>query len=180
MSLKLRRDPVSVPATEDRELTTSAEALTLVLDALCREQEHLLELCEAHERAIRAADSSEMARVSAERGRVVGQIGALEERRRVCVRPWAAQRVATVAAMAAWLPAEVSEPLLRAATTLRGLIVRVRERHGAIADLSRRVGDHLSGVTRAVARAASGHGGYSRFGQAVGAAGPVSTLDVRR
>lgn len=162
------------------ELVACASRLADVLEAMCEQQRTLLTLAEEHLRAVRLADAVAIAHLSQQRSMAVGQLEALERERSRCVGPWRAERVATVAAIASRVPGELGSRLSLVASELRKLIGEVQARHEQVKDVTRRVAEHLAGVTRSMVQARSVHGAYSRFGRAVPVAASPGTLDLRR
>lgn len=140
------------------------DRLDAMLHSLVVEHETLLDLTHEHRDAVASADMNKLKAVIDQTGEVIGRVHRVEsERQRLIARPDG--RPSTMEELLEVVDSADRKRLSERASSLRGLIHKVKEEQEAVRVASEALAAHMQGLMQQVASKLSHAGTYGRAGR---------------
>ncbi len=147
-------------------------ALEAVLTELTLVHEELLDLVREHRRGISGNDSAAIQECLSRQGILGVRANQLERRRHAIVQSLSGKARATIADVAATLPADDGQRITMLAARLREVLSEIQRENSVVRAATQSLASHIDGLMQQVARALSRAGTYGRQGKVEG--GPVA------
>ncbi len=175
--------PPSAPSAPD---TTPAAALESLLTGLLEAHERLLAISFAQREAVRSADAARVQATGEAQAQVLGDIAALEDRRRVLVGELTAgypRRTGnagpvTLSELARQMPEPQRTRLIELAFQVRKAVEAAADQQRTLKAATTSLLAHMEGLMRQVAQRLSHAGTYGRRGMIESAPAVMSGLDL--